>query len=130
MAAHLLRERWTQPRPAVEQAPKQAVGAAPTAPFLGLLTDVAARLDGKGQGEAKTIQFDLGDEGIYRLVIEETGSCRAEQGDGEATATLRMKAEDAAKLLTGKLNPMIAFSTGKIKAEGDLRALMSLQGLR
>jgi putative sterol carrier protein len=40
-----------------------------------------------------------------------------------------MKAGDAIKLMTGKLNPMVAFTTGKIMAEGDVRALMVLQGL-
>ena len=129
MAAHMLRERWTQPQPAVDCAGKPETKALPSAPFYELLTQVANKLDGKSQGEQKTIKVDLDDEGIYRLIIEDDGSCRAEQGDGEATATLRMQVEDAVNLLSGKLNPMIAFTAGKIKAEGDVRALMSLQGL-
>ena len=72
----------------------------------------------------------MGEEGVYRLVLAADGSCRAKEGDGPATATLKMRAEDAAKLLSGQLNPMIAFATGKIKTEGDVRALMVLQGLR
>jgi putative sterol carrier protein len=129
MAAHLLRERWTHPQAATKEDAQTTSEAAPSTPFHQLLDQVAKGLDGKSTGEAKTIRFDLGDEGIYRLIIEADGACRAETGDGEATATLHMKASDAVKLLTGKLNPMIAFTTGKIKAEGDVRALMALQGI-
>jgi putative sterol carrier protein len=41
-----------------------------------------------------------------------------------------MTADSAAKLLTGKLNPMVATTTGQVKAEGDLRSLVVLQGIR
>jgi putative sterol carrier protein len=95
-----------------------------------LLDRVAQKLSGKSGGAPKTIQFDLGDAGIYRLVIDAEGRCSVEPGEGEAKATLRMKAGTARKFLTGKLNPMVAMTTGQIKAEGDLRVLMSLQDLR
>jgi putative sterol carrier protein len=29
----------------------------------------------------------------------------------------------------GKLNPMVVFTTGKIKVEGNMQALMAIQGL-
>jgi putative sterol carrier protein len=41
-----------------------------------------------------------------------------------------MKAKTARKFLAGKLNPMVAMTTGQIKAEGNLRVLMALQSLR
>jgi len=50
------------------------------------------------------------------------------EGDGDATATIAMKLEDAVKLMSGKLNPMIAMTTGKIKVSGDIKVLMLLQG--
>jgi putative sterol carrier protein len=102
----------------------------PLPPFPELLAKVAAKLEGKHLGKERTIQFDLGEGGVHRLILAADGSCRAEQGEGPATATLKMRAEDAAKLLSGQLNPMIALATGKIKTKGDVRALMVLQGLR
>jgi putative sterol carrier protein len=41
-----------------------------------------------------------------------------------------MQGDTARKFLTGKLNPMVAVTTGQLKVEGDIRALMALQGLR
>lgn len=129
MAAHLLRERWaTAP---IQAPPAAAPGPAPAeVPIQALLNGVAEKLSGRSTGAPKTIQFDLGDEGAYRLVMEAEGQCSVEPGRGEATATLIMEAGTARKLLTGQLNPMVALTTGQIKAEGDLHALMALQGLR
>ena len=64
---------------------------------------------------------------MYRLVII-AGKCSVKEG--EAAATVDMKATDAIELVTGKLNPMVAFMTGKIKAKGDIRSLMILQSAR
>jgi putative sterol carrier protein len=52
-----------------------------------------------------------------------------EPGDGDAAATVKLASSDAVKMMTGKLNPMVAFTTGKIKVEGDMQALMILQNL-
>ena len=52
-----------------------------------------------------------------------------EQGDGEAEATLRMKAEDGLQILTGKMNPMVAMGAGKLRVEGNVQRLMILQSV-
>jgi beta-glucuronidase len=93
-----------------------------------LLEGLAQRADRKMPDLTTTLKFDFYEEGIYRLVIEK-GACRIEPGDGEAVATMRIKWKDAQKLFAGKLNPMVAIMTGKIKTEGDARAFMSLQDL-
>jgi putative sterol carrier protein len=41
----------------------------------------------------------------------------------------QVKPQDALKIFTGKLNPMIAITTGKIKLSGDAMAFMVLQEL-
>jgi len=125
MAAHLLRERWTQPQAPPPPVEKPTV-AADAPPFFQALTHIAQKLDGRHPETTATLKFDLTGEGVYRLIIE-AGRCRAEQGDGEATATVTMKAQDAVKLMTGKLSPVTAMMTGKFKVEGDLTALMILQ---
>jgi putative sterol carrier protein len=42
---------------------------------------------------------------------------------------MRLSWRDARKLFAGKLNPMIAITTGRIKIKGDARAFMMLQDL-
>ena len=126
MAAHLLRERWTQPKQVVE-VEKTIQPEAAMPPILSALTTIAEKLDGKYPGTTATLKFDLGNDGVYRIVIED-GRCHAEEGDGDATASIAMKLDDAVKLVTGKLNPMIAMTTGKIKVSGDMKTLMLLQG--
>ena len=138
LAAHFLRERWTQARPVVpvpvavtkvEQpvvVPDTPVGMAE--PILQALMGVARRLDGKHPGMNKSVAFHLEGEGIYRLVIE-NGSCRAEVGDAPSDASIHLKPDDAVKLISGDLNPMVAVMTGRVKISGDLKALAVLQGI-
>jgi beta-glucuronidase len=129
MAAHFLRERWTKPQTVAAPDKPAEVETAAAVSFAEILSGVAQKLDGRHPGAPKTIKFDLVDEGVYRLVIADDGSCGVEQGDGDAAATVKMTSADAVKMMTGKLNPMVAFTTGKIKVEGDMQALMILQNL-
>ena len=47
----------------------------------------------------------------------------------EAPFAIKMKADDFAKILSGDLNVMMAFMTGKLKIEGDKGAAMKLTAL-
>jgi acyl-CoA dehydrogenase len=40
---------------------------------------------------------------------------------------VNIKAEDMEALMAGKLNPMMAFMSGKIKVKGDMGVAMKLQ---
>jgi putative sterol carrier protein len=72
------------------------------------------------------MKFDISGAGVYRLVIAD-GKTRLEVGDGDADATMLVKEADAVKMFKGKLNPMVAVMTGKIKLSGDAMAFMILQ---
>ncbi len=134
MAAHFLRERWTQegrmtsaPSSAmVGETPADSQAEAPSA--FEALSGLAKRLHGQHPGMTATLKFDLKGEGVFRLIIQD-GECCVEESDGAADVTMRMQAEDAAKLLTGALNPMLAVMSGRIEIEGDVGALMAMQGL-
>jgi predicted lipid carrier protein YhbT len=54
------------------------------------------------------------------LVHLEGGECRVERGDGDARVTIRAEAADFLKLVTGNLNPTLAFVRGRLKVKGDL----------
>ena len=137
MAAHTLREFWVTGKatnPKVDAVPQTDAQTPPAAaPVMDggiqtLLVGLAQRANGKKPDLTTTLKFDFYEEGVYRLVIEQ-GACRIEPGDGDAVAAMKLKWKDAQKLFSGKLNPMVAIMTGKIKTEGDAREFMILQEL-
>jgi putative sterol carrier protein len=78
-----------------------------------------------------TVQFDLAGEGggqWYATINQ--GACTVTEGaTANPQATIRMAASDYVDMTTGKLNPMTAFMTGKVKVEGDLATVMKFQTL-
>lgn len=86
---------------------------------------------GKAGDMDATVQFDLsGDNGGKWYVVVADGNVAVENGAAEApTATIRMDADDYKAMMTGELNPMNAFMTGKVKVEGDLNTVMKFQTL-
>ena len=75
------------------------------------------------------VAFDLsGPEGGQWTVKIDNGACTVEEGiaDG-ADATISMDGNDYVDMMTGKLNPMMAFMGGKVKVSGDLNTVMKFQ---
>lgn len=80
-------------------------------------------------GRAKAvIQFRLSGEGggdWYVQIKDKT--CSVTEGVTDAAdATLQMSASDYVALATGKLGGMRAFTSGRVKASGDLSLLMRM----
>ena len=77
------------------------------------------------------VAFDLsGEEGGQWTVNVANGDCDVVDGiaDG-ADATISMDGGDYVDMMTGKLNPMMAFMGGKVKVSGDLNTVMKFQTL-
>ena len=75
------------------------------------------------------VSFDLaGENGGQWTVKIANGTCTVEEGlaDG-ADATISMDGKDYVDMMTGKLNPMMAFMGGKVKVSGDLNTVMKFQ---
>lgn len=93
---------------------------------------MASRFDPKKvEGINATIQFDLtGDAGgQFWLRIAEG---QLETGGGAVESpkmTLKASADDFYSMMTGGLNPMQAFMTGKVKIQGDTSLAMKLMPL-
>ena len=78
------------------------------------------------------VRFDLTDT-EESILLDATGggapSVEAASAEDEADTVLRLSAADAEKLMAGKLSPMLAFSTGRLRVEGSKGVAMKLAGL-
>ena len=75
----------------------------------------------------KTLKFNLGGQILF---IDGTGATnQVSKDDKVADCTISISQEDFIKLFSGKLNPMMAFMSGKIKVDGDMSVAMKLQTL-
>ncbi len=94
------------------------------------LQDLTAKVLAKADGQSplgKVIKFAL-DDGAIR--IDGTGENNTiTNDDTDADCTVNVTSENFERLLTGDLNPMTAFMTGKIKIDGDMGVAMKLQNL-
>ena len=78
------------------------------------------------------VRFDLTDT-AESILLDATGPGPASfalAGEDEpADTALRLSAADLQKLLAGRLSPMLAFSTGRLRVEGSKGVAMKLAGL-
>ena len=81
-----------------------------------------------GRADA-VVQFNLTGEGggDWYITIRDR-ACTADRGLAEkATATVQMEASTYVALATGKLGSMKAFTSGKVKASGDLTIMRRME---
>jgi putative sterol carrier protein len=83
------------------------------------------------KGLSATIQFNLsGDGGGAWYVTVKDGKATVTKGSvSSPNMTMAMTAEDYVDMNTGKLNPQVAFMSGKLKISGDMGLAMKLQTL-
>lgn len=76
-------------------------------------------------GLGGSIKFNCGDDGV--LVVDATVVPNVVTNeDVPAQCTVKIKIGDLEDMLAGKLDPMAAFSLGKLQLEGDLGVAMKL----
>jgi len=76
----------------------------------------------KAAGVDAVFQWDIsGEQGGSWYIIIKDGACEVTEGSHSSpTTTIKMAEGDFVKLIAGELNAMSAFTTGKLKVEGDL----------
>jgi putative sterol carrier protein len=84
----------------------------------------------KAAGKTAVIQYDIvttaGTESWQVDVAE--GRCNASKGaEKPATVTLQLATPDFLRLITGKLNGVQAFMSGKLKVKGDMMLAQTMQ---
>lgn len=75
------------------------------------------------------VRFDLTDTGEAILLDATGGGVEVSEGTGEADAVLRLSSDTLDKLITGRIGPMLAFSTGRLKVTGSQGVALKLAGL-
>jgi putative sterol carrier protein len=76
----------------------------------------------KAAGLEVVFQFDISgpDGGSWHVIVKDGGCEVAEGSHGSPTTTIKMADSDFVSLISGELNAMSAYTSGKIKIEGDL----------
>jgi putative sterol carrier protein len=77
-----------------------------------------------------TVLFDLGDEG--KILLDATGGevkMVPNPPSDDAETTLALSAENLLKLMEGDLNPMVAFTMGRLKVFGSKGIALKLSSL-
>jgi len=91
-------------------------------------TEKVNKMASKNEGKVNAVINFQFDEGIIHL--DDTQSPTLVSNDtNDAPCTLKMTLDNFEKLLSGDLNPMMAFMSGKMKVEGDKGIAMKLASL-
>ena len=92
---------------------------------------VEAFLPDKAAGQNAVVQYDVtvaGEPHSYQLKIG-GGRCEVMKGRAETPrVTLTLALPDFLRLVAGKLPPVQAFMTGKLKLQGDMMIATAMQG--
>ena len=97
--------------------------------FDDLVNAVKAQAD-KLKELNHTVLFDLGDDG--KILLDATGGevkVTPNPDNDEAETTLALSSENMAKLIEGDLNPMVAFTMGRLKVFGSKGIALKLSSL-
>ena len=74
-----------------------------------------------------TLKLNLGSS---HIIIDGTGDNNTVSSeDKEAACTVDISLDDFESMLSGSLNPMAAFMSGKMKVSGDMGVAMKLQNM-
>ena len=88
------------------------------------ITEKMREAVGSDSGLGGSVKFDFGDEG---KVFIDGGTVTNE--DAPADCTLQVSKSDFEEMAAGRLDPTMAFMSGKLKVQGDMGLAMKLQPL-
>ncbi|MFT0890929.1 SCP2 sterol-binding domain-containing protein [Pseudochelatococcus sp. G4_1912] len=93
-----------------------------------LIDAIKARV-GKVDKFGYRIVVALTDSDDTITIADGDGGVSVEEGGEEADTTVKLSSDNLQKLIDGKLNPLIAYSTGRLKVEGSQGVALKLVSL-
>lgn len=95
---------------------------------LNEITEIVRAEAARDLGQRKTIKLDLGADGC--VVLDMTCVPHVVSNEDRATdATVRVSLAHLEALRAGRLRPVSAYMTGKLKILGDMNIAMKLQNI-
>ena len=74
------------------------------------------------------VLFDMGDDGAI-LVDASEAPPEVHEETGEADCTIRVSADNLEKLMSGAMNPTLAYTLGRLKIDGSMGLAMKVANL-
>jgi Putative sterol carrier protein len=96
-----------------------------------MVEDIVRELQSRStsfRGLKAAVRFALEDGEVVRVDAREAPVAVSRE-DGDVDCTIRISAENLKKLMDGRLNPMLAFTMGKLKVDGSMGVAMKLAQL-
>jgi len=98
---------------------------------MSSLKDVTTKIRdkmGQDSGLGAVLKFDLGDDGV--IVLDGKSEPNDVTNDErDADCTIGVALADLNAMISGELDPMAAFSLGKLRIDGDMGVAMKLGSL-
>jgi putative sterol carrier protein len=93
---------------------------------LQACTEAVRAKVGEDSGLNAVLKFDCGADGVVVVDAKQVPNT-VTNADRDADCTVAITLQNLAALLTGELNPMTGFMTGKFKVSGDMSVALKLQ---
>lgn len=93
---------------------------------LPALTDALRTKVGDASTLGSTLKFDCGDAGVV-VIDGRAVPSTVDNADRAVDCTIHITPENLAALLTGELDPVTGFMTGRFRVDGDMSVAMKLQ---
>ena len=90
-----------------------------------VLATVNAQLTNLAGLDAK-LAFDFGDDGVIAIDATQTPPVLCQDPNEDVDCTIRISIDNFEKLAAGQLNPMFAYTMGKLKIEGSMGLAMKI----
>jgi len=90
------------------------------------VTETVKTKVGEESGLGSSIKFDCGDDGVIVIDASVSPNVVSNDADFDAACTVGVTLEDLKAMMAGDLDPMAAFSLGKLKLDGDMSVAMKL----
>jgi putative sterol carrier protein len=98
---------------------------------MSSLSDITTKIRdkmGQDSGLGAILKFDLGDDGV--IVLDgKSDPNTVSNDDVDADCTVGVALGDLTAMIGGDLDPMAAFSLGKLRIDGDMGVAMKLGSL-